>query len=359
MSWFSDLTGKAGAFLDRMDQAAAVSLQDAGLATPSPQGKGGKNPRDREGVNTTVPYEPTAYQSLSTPSERGAAVAQVLVGSASGSSQLASTPKTPLSQQRPATASGQKQLATDDSIFEFLNAPTERSSSRNSSSRASSTQRMAALPSSASLPDVTKTPSPVPSERNRPHPSPMATPTHPQTAGRDEEEERVQPSSLAVENKERSEERVEGVDGAEIPDPTEDKQPAQLEVGVVMGEVPPAHQVELEEWKQRVSNLELENKLMKREVSSLNEELSSVTLRVREASASRAQYEAEIQGLREQVSRADHALRQLRSHEEDLQASLEARDSQIEVLRTQLAAADRALSESKEQVAFSKREQER
>ena len=171
--------------------------------------------------------------------------------------------------------------------------------------------------------------------------------------------------SLVSEGEGTGQETVEDVeagkeepDGEVTPNSTESDQPIKLEVGVV-SEPPPAQQAELEEWKQKVSNLKLENKLMKREVNSLNEELSSLMLKVKEGSNSKAQYEGEMQTLREQVSRADHTLRQLRSHEEDLQASVEARDSQIEVLRTQLSAADRALSEANERVALSKREHER
>ena len=90
-------------------------------------------------------------------------------------------------------------------------------------------------------------------------------------------------------------------------------------------------QVDVMALRQKVSNLELENKLLKREVASLNDELSSVMVRMREAGGSVNQYEGEMATLREQVLRADHMIRQLRSHEEDLQASLVAKDSQVQV----------------------------
>lgn len=83
--------------------------------------------------------------------------------------------------------------------------------------------------------------------------------------------------------------------------------------------------------QQRVSNLELENKLLKREVASLNDELGVMMGRVRDAGESVAQYEREISALRDHTSQSDHMIRQMRSQEEDLQAALEARDSQIEV----------------------------
>ena len=90
-------------------------------------------------------------------------------------------------------------------------------------------------------------------------------------------------------------------------------------------------QSQLVTLQQRVSNLELENKLLKREVASLNDELGVMMGRVRDAGESVAQYEREISTLREHTSRSDRMIRQMRSQEEDLQAALEARDSQIEV----------------------------
>ena len=83
--------------------------------------------------------------------------------------------------------------------------------------------------------------------------------------------------------------------------------------------------------QQKISNLELENKLLKREVASLNDELGLMMGRVRDAGESVSQYESEISALREHAFRSDHMIRQMRSQEEDLQAALEARDSQIQV----------------------------
>ena len=53
MSWFSGIAGRAEALLDRVDQAAASSIQGVGLATPSKQRTG----------QTPLAYEPTATVS--------------------------------------------------------------------------------------------------------------------------------------------------------------------------------------------------------------------------------------------------------------------------------------------------------
>lgn len=394
MSWFSELTGKAGALLDKMDQAAATSLQEAGIATPSPsksslgsshrdRGHGLSSTHDSNSGNTAAPYEPTAYKSLNTPSERGAAVAQVLVGSASGSAHLTSTPKPSVSQIKTpttptATATGgggsrseRKQLATDDSIFEFLNAP-----SAGGSVEVSRQYKVTPLsqPRTFSRPNSANPPSPI-AEGNRPRP--LSSPSRPLMERESEEGKRRDPS-ISLPGKElakEAEKTTEEADGnpgevsgqgpldeshthsSEVIPTTQDKS-AQIE-GSVVREVAKEAGVELEEWKQKVSNLELENKFMKREVGSLNEELSSFMTRLNGASDSRAHYESEIHALREQASRSDHMIRQLRSHEEDLQATVDARDSQIEVLRTQLSAADKALDGAKEKLTLSKKEKER
>ena len=404
MSWFSELTGKAGALLDKMDQAAASSLQDAGLTnTPSSKtsssssntaasrhvGTAGSN-----NTSTTVPYEPTTttYQSLTTPSERGAAVAQVLVGSASGSAHLTSTPRPSSSQKQGAssiaatsstttTTAGsrgrQKQLDTDDSIFEFLNTPSEqRGESRKLAPRVAVVRTTTpSLPSSSSLPNMAKTPGP--GERRDSHQTPtpeLSRMTEQPEVDMETRDESGGGSPLEMAKVEAGKDEV---DGEPVTKHSDDERPAVdevadevIKVGVAT-EPPPSNSqseqqqqhaaitAELEEWKRKVSNLQLENKLMKREVGSLNEELSALTARASEAAADKSQREDEMHALREHVSKAEQSVRRLRSQEEDLRASVEVRDSQLEVLRTRLAEADRALSEEKERVASSKREQER
>ena len=77
--------------------------------------------------------------------------------------------------------------------------------------------------------------------------------------------------------------------------------------------------------------MELENKLLKREVSSLNDELATVLERVREAEEGVALQRTAMESLREQAATSERVIRQLRSHDEDMQSTLEARDSQIQV----------------------------
>lgn len=121
----------------------------------------------------------------------------------------------------------------------------------------------------------------------------------------------------------------------------------------------PTNKKELDSLKQTISNYKLENKLLKREINSLNEELVSIMSKLSGQEEKEAVYESEIHALREQASRTDHMIRQLRSHDEDLQASLEARDSQIGVLRARLSEADRKVEEQQKQLAGADSEKER
>lgn len=406
MSWLSDLTGKAGAFLEKMDQAAATSLQEAGIGSPSHNSGGepgsgsgsrqmllvGHDPRKLSPSGTGIPYEPTAYQSLSSPSERGAAVAQVLVGSASGSAHLTSTPKVPVSAA--ATAAGaskfdHKPAVTDDSIFEFLNAPSP--GSINNGRKNAKLKVVEQFPSPSLSPSPSPATIPVQAPGTNKVPRPISSPgAAPEELEADKKKMRVSSSMPDMRRDSGKDDRksVEGVEETEGVDGNSDK--AQGSLALDEDHMPPIVMIsassaddqaavptdgegvvkdtptgesgaerEIEEWKRKVSNLQLENKLMKREVSALNEELGTVTSRASEASNSRAHYESEIDALREQASRSDHLIRQLRSHEEDLQASLEARDSQIVVLRTQLSVSDKALEDAKERLLLSKKEQER
>ena len=63
MSWLSGLAGRAESFLNQMDQAAATSLQEVGIGTPSPEKPVRKEP---VGLN----YEPVAQPNATPLSQK-------------------------------------------------------------------------------------------------------------------------------------------------------------------------------------------------------------------------------------------------------------------------------------------------
>lgn len=400
MSWFSDLTDKAGALLNKVDQVAASSLQEVGIASPS----------TKVPVSSSSGYEVIPPSSWANQRERGVTVAQVLVGSASESplitpkskhykpasplsptpsssghshSHFGSTHSVPIS----SSSSTSNQQVTEDSLFEFLNSPklTGSSGSKNfTSSRAIMTpvHTEVKMPRPRSSPMLAQSSLKKDVEHKEAGRSEYTKPDMEQEGeqeGKVKSEMIVTKGTEGKHEKEKKEDKekqavivVEEIDLHEIDDhtlassPLEPEREHEVEVNINKEARPSssadsesATAAELEKWKQTVSNLELENKLMKREVISLNEELGGVMTRLNEASQSVVHYQSEIHALREQSSQSDHMIRQLRSHDEDLQAAVEVRDSQLQVLRTQLSLADKAVEEHKEQFVLAKKEQER
>ena len=389
MSWFSDFTDKAGALLNKVDQVAAASLQEVGISSPT--------------NNTNQPVSSsTSHETFSTRSywanqkERGTTVAQVLVGSATESPLITPTSRhyNPASSHPPSvsghihssfcstnsiavssnssTPNQPNQLVTEDSLFEFLNSP--KPSSRGSESNISKKKSLIMTPvhtevqtqwphSSTECPTVKEVErkedrknSPLKPDMDHASELMMAalvTKTEEEgNKGDDEEQARV------VEEIDFHE-----VDGCIVENaPTAEPEHEHDGEVCIDKEVQASSSVaatELEKWKQTISNLDLENKLMKREVASLNEELGGVMAHLSEASQNSTHYQSENHILRQQASQSDHVIRQLRSHDVDLQATVEAQELQIQVLRTQLALADKAVEEKKEQYVLAMKEQER
>lgn len=428
MSWLSGLAGKAEAFLNQVDQAASVSLQDAGLRTPQKASLSQTytNEPSTHQVSTSLPYEPTVN---ATSTNQGAAVAQVLVGSASASSLLkkqssnptpahTSTPKRKppsLAPSSPFSSDIKEKVASDDTLFEFLNTPSKSKDvpvSRPKTStgyvRKLSSQRvtqLSTMPRNQSSP-VLSQPSVTGASGEG---GDIVRGEEMEMSRKDTEEGQGRTQGIpinmdTVSDKLQQEDNVKGtteeVDSSHItnhldetPSPlnentnqinesqyieqpllsvhqdgSSDIDPSEAKVDIPVEQSEGTDktvedssrvQTEVADLKQTISNYELENKLLKREVASLNEELSSVMNKLNGREESVVHYESEIHALREQASRTDHMIRQLRSHDEDLQASLEARDSQIQVLRTRLSEADKMVEDQQRQLAALSTEKER
>ncbi len=376
MSWFSDLTDKAGAFLNNLDQVAASSLQEAGIASPSQ--KSNKTPV----YSSRNEDPPPIYTPPVSKQEKNTSVVQVLVGSASNSphltptakaSKAGSTPLTSSSLNRSLQASSSK-ASDDDSLFQFLNSPKSSTNSVRRSGHVSpvakaTLQAKVAMPHPNSAPSLaaldfedvdlsepeekkvemgadegSTTESGATAQKEAEEPAFMYI--EDQSVGTEEVDssgkENVMTDSSVGEVQENSGKNTRSLSGA-------DMHMAALEEAAV----------EVEKWKKAASNLELENKLMKREVSSLNEELGGLMGRLTESSQSSTHYQSEIHALREQSSQSDQFIRQLRSQGDDLEEAVRVKDTQIQALRLDVSSANREMEELKNRLAFSKKEQER
>ena len=438
-SWFSELAGKAEAFLDRVDQATASTLQDAGLVKNTPRSNppparstfpSTNDPSSLTGtrVAQSLSYEPTAAAHRSSiEKSQGATVAQILVGSASESPLLSKSKGGPLSSTLSDHA--KKELSTssvdsgmtrtlssssvpsigskaglrsrvegsDDMLFEFLNTPSSSSKVRtaktlrstpkikpSSASPSFDRQQLSSLPGPLlspvkAQPSVTLLEAGNEGARSQWDVGEIVTKDASQeihgkgkdadnaaTGTKPEEtdgpiEARMSPSSLHSEDRdteplksEKTAEQSSNISESQpIPSGDHSDGPSQPQNNTDQTLL-----VEVDSLHQKVSNLELENKLLKREIGSLNDEMGTLMTRLNEASDSTSRYEREIQSLREQVSQSDHVIRQLRSHDDDLQALLEARDQQIAVLRAQLAEGDRTAEQLRVHVSAAQRERE-
>ncbi|XP_078349611.1 golgin subfamily A member 5-like isoform X2 [Oculina patagonica] len=108
-----------------------------------------------------------------------------------------------------------------------------------------------------------------------------------------------------------------------------------------------------------VSNLELENMLLRKEVASLNEEMVSVVQRAKEAERKVKDAEKQLQRSQEQLSTSEDIARQLRMKEDDFTEALNAKDSQLAVLRVRIQESDQELQSKRQQIGEYQLERER
>lgn len=138
MSWFSSLTGKAEAFLNQLDEAAATSLNDSGLVTPSPK----KIPSVQTQPESGLTYEPVAQPNpkMTTPPPRRS---QPVISSMThkpshplgmtpptestwGSSWSVPFQSTKVTEDPIKSSSSGRGHVTEDSLLEYLNTPSKK-----------------------------------------------------------------------------------------------------------------------------------------------------------------------------------------------------------------------------------------
>ncbi|KAL0969447.1 hypothetical protein UPYG_G00227490 [Umbra pygmaea] len=98
-----------------------------------------------------------------------------------------------------------------------------------------------------------------------------------------------------------------------------------------------------EQQSQLISSLHLENKLLRSEVTSLNQELACIIQRAKDTQEELNQARLRSDKWNSDQSRTDRAFRELRSQVEDLTEALGAKDGQLAVLKVRLEEADQLL----------------
>lgn len=93
-----------------------------------------------------------------------------------------------------------------------------------------------------------------------------------------------------------------------------------------------------------LSNLRLENQLLRNEVQSLNQEMASLLQRSKETQEELNKARARVEKWNVDNSKSDRITRELRAQVDDLTESVAAKDSQLAVLKVRLQEADQLLS---------------
>ncbi|OWF43826.1 golgin subfamily A member 5-like isoform X2 [Mizuhopecten yessoensis] len=346
MSWLSGLTGNVEELLNKIDQSAAGALKnenETGYASgnvagskqsdhtadaassrqyvqnPSPIGGQGT---DKSSPYVTKPIRHTLTglsKSPSTPLQ--ANIKQVSSPSPvqkpqTGAVSSVSSPQQPTV----ATSGGKKKIDSDEALFDFLN----------SSDPVEATRKKSITPiSSARHSRQSSTSSTISSKGTKSTDAPPSTSgssiVHIDSAGPGSEREspNSEPDGLA--------------DVAALADAMLEQSPSNSvhsnQGSETAGE---AHQ--------KMSSLELENKLLKNEVASLNQEMSSIIQRSRDSVSELEKTKQKLDSYHRSASMHDQLVRELQSRESDLTEALGAKDSQLAVLRVRLEEADKELT---------------
>ncbi|XP_065067358.1 golgin subfamily A member 5-like [Rhopilema esculentum] len=303
MSWFSDLAKGAEALLEKVDQQTASALQkEQERAVPS--------------VPTTISLESTKDENAHRE------ISSIGTDSKSLPEATKSTSFSTKSVARSSSASNVKKK-TDEQLFEFLNSGQGLASG-----------------SDKKMPPLTSTPIKPKLQYSQKQPMEQEKPTMPST----KVPEVTKSDDIATELPKTSE-RTEKKDMDTVAKKSEDSASA-------IGEVDNVHPIKSdgEGRHDRVSNLQLENRLLKGEIASLNEELANALKRVKISEEGVAHLEAKLEHAQNQMLQQDRIVRGTEEKEKDLNEALNAKDSQLAVLRVRMQEADEELASKRELV---------
>lgn len=342
MSWFVDLAGKAENFLNKVDQGAANALiqstQKSSLSYNSPD------------TTDSIQFNSAAYSStqqhmdsISSSSHETSAFisaaagnikkskATVLAGTAnvSNTTPLGSSSKASSNFVRP-----KKPEVNDDLLFDFLNSSDPPQSERKEVRRETVSKVLGPAGGSAQ----TQMPPISVAGDLQMGPSVTATPSSTQGLSRNSSLGSLSNSSHSVKTEDGYRDQSQA-DVHESLNPGLDV-PSEAQPAL---EIPPQELQQQQGQEQVISNLRLENQLLRNEVSSLNQEMASLIQRAKnmqeEVNLSRARAEK----WNSDQSRVDRTVRELRAQVDDLTEALSAKDGQLAVLKVRLDEADQLL----------------
>uniref|UniRef100_K9ING2 Golgin subfamily A member 5 n=1 Tax=Desmodus rotundus TaxID=9430 RepID=K9ING2_DESRO len=317
MSWFADLAGKAEDLLNRVDQGAATALSRKENSSNIVYSKNTDYPELHQQLSdlTHQTGSKTDYISSAADNIRNQK-ATILAGTTNvkagpRTSVEASHPVENTSVPRPSSqfVRRKKSEPDDELLFDFLNSsrkePAGRAEIRKERGKTPVLQSSQTTHISAANASVTPT--------RATEESPSGSQSHEASSNSDSGHEIQEDSS-----KENVSSDASSAD--HNPKPTDDGKSHEL------------------------SNLRLENQLLRNEVQSLNQEMASLLQRARETQEELNKARARIEKWNVDHSKSDRVTRELRAQVDDLTEAVAAKDSQLAVLKVRLQEADQLLS---------------
>lgn len=319
MSWFTELAGKAESLLEKVDNVAATALtkeqadiQNVGLNSSGTTALPSVTPASTQRTSS-VP--PSGQQGSIT---RSASDTNVLGG-----------PTVPIKSRLPPSGTrtpprvARTENKSDDKLFEFLN-----------SNIPATKERKVIKPkvSVESSSDV------------------VSNPVSNMEQTRVDSIDGKLNEGIIAKTDDKIHEVSAASNGSNVEEPKSEEMPQHDVVTINSGHHTDDH---------HMSNLELENTLLRKEVASLNEEMVSVVQRAKEAEKRTKEIEKHLQRCQGQLLASEEITRQLRSKEDDFTEALNAKDSQLAVLRVRVQESDQELQSKRKQIEEYQLERER
>ncbi|XP_066198355.1 golgin subfamily A member 5 [Saccopteryx leptura] len=316
MSWFADLAGKAEDLLNRVDQGAATALNRKENISSSVYSRNTDYPELHQ-QNTDLTYEtgPKANFISSAADNIRNKKATILAGTTN----VKAGPKTSVEAPHPVENSSvprpsaqfvrrKKSEPDDELLFDFLNSSQKEPSGRVEIKKEK--VKTPVIQSSQAAGVSTMNTGVITIKTNEENPS--GSQSHEASHNSDSGHEIQEDSS-----KENVSSSASCADLTPVP--TDDSKSHEL------------------------SNLRLENQLLRNEVQSLNQEMASLLQRAKETQEELNKARARVEQWNVDHSKSDRITRELRAQVDDLTEAVAAKDSQLAVLKVRLQEADQLL----------------
>ncbi|XP_069772322.1 golgin subfamily A member 5 [Narcine bancroftii] len=337
MSWLTDLAGKAENFLNKVDQGAAAALQNApadditAIRCQSAEGSSSSqystlnllSSKPDHQIHTNPAY--VSYAANNIKRQKASLLAETSnMPSASQNIDATSGPSASPSLSRPSMqfVRPRRNEPNDDQLFDFLNSSEKMLNGK------MDTKQEAAKSSTPKTHSRTSSHSSVTSGTN---------------AAKLAEESFIKENTATGHESEISE-------NSSVNQSTQSELSKEEELGNTTKD---------ENQSLELSNLRLENQLLRSEVNSLNQEMASLIQRSKQTQEELNKARKQIEKWNTENSKSDRMSRELRSQVDDLNEVLSAKDSQLAVLKVRLEEADQLLKTRTEAIDLLQNERNR